>query len=106
MFVENELGKENNIMGGARKRAAFTVINSKAKKIVGVYFQSQEGEVFYNRNRNYRERKTRNLTTTQPTLTIENISKASKTDNTAKSIPLFSDEVLNNLKKDVDFLDK
>ena len=106
VFVENELGKENNIMGGARKRAAFTVINSKAKKIVGVYFQSQEGEVFYNRNRNYRERKTRNLTTTQPTLTIENISKASKTDNTAKSIPLFSDEVLNNLKKDVDFLDK
>ncbi|MGN1222100.1 MAG: hypothetical protein ACI4TT_02575 [Christensenellales bacterium] len=52
VFVENDSSKDSNILGGARKRAAFTVINSKVKKIVGVYFQSQEGEVFYNRNRN------------------------------------------------------
>ena len=52
VFVESDSSKEINILGGARKRAAFTVINSKVKKIVGVYFQSQEGEVFYNRNRN------------------------------------------------------
>ena len=103
VFVENELGKESNILGGARKRAAFTVINSKAKKIVGVYFQSQEGEVFYNRNRNYRERKTKNLTTTQPTLTIENLELPEKTK-IAKSIPLFDDEILNKLNKKI-FLD-
>jgi hypothetical protein len=51
VFVENDSSKESNILGGARKRAAFTIINSKTPKIVGVYFQSQEGEVFYNRNR-------------------------------------------------------
>ena len=106
VFVESEQGKENNILGGARKRAAFTVINSKAKKVVGVYFQSQEGEVFYNRNRNYRERKTRNLTTSQPTLTIEKINPVQKNDNMAKTIPLFSDEMFETLKNKVDFLDK
>lgn len=52
VFVESNISKDNLIVGGARKRAAFTVINSKVKKIVGVYFQSQEGEMFYNRNRN------------------------------------------------------
>lgn len=52
VFVESDSSKDINILGGARKRAAFTVINSKVKKIVGVYFQSQDGEVFYNRNRN------------------------------------------------------
>ena len=56
VFVESDTSKDFNILGGARKRAAFTVINSKVKKIIGVYFQSQEGEVFYNRNRNFKER--------------------------------------------------
>ncbi len=68
VFVETSSSKDNNILGGARKRAAFTIINSRVKKLVGVYFQSQEGEIFYNRNRNYRERKTRNLGTTLPTI--------------------------------------
>jgi phosphoribosylformylglycinamidine synthase len=35
------------VVGGARKRAAYTIVNSKVKKIVGVYFQSQDGETFY-----------------------------------------------------------
>ena len=52
VFVESDTSKSSNILGGARKRAAFTVINSKVDKIIGVYFQSQEGEIFYNRNRN------------------------------------------------------
>ena len=56
VFVEYETGSGANILGGARKRAAFTIINSKVKKIIGVYFQSQEGEVFYNRNRNLKEK--------------------------------------------------
>ena len=58
VFVESDSSKENNILGGARKRAAFTVINSKVRKIIGVYFQSQEGEIFYNRNRNFIPRRT------------------------------------------------
>ncbi len=39
--------KLTNVVGGARKRAAYTIVNSKVKKIVGVYFQSQDGETFY-----------------------------------------------------------
>ena len=50
VFVETAQQKVN-IFGGARKRAAFSIINAKKKKIVGVYFKSQEGEVFYQRVR-------------------------------------------------------
>ena len=46
VFINNN-NKLTNIVGGARKRAAYTVINSKVKKIIGVYFQSQDGEIFY-----------------------------------------------------------
>ena len=94
VFVESDSGKESNIVGGARKRAAFTVINSKVKKIVGVYFQSQEGEIFYNRNRNYRERKTRNLGTALPTISTSNFDDIKTRNMVAKSIPLFSEEDL------------
>lgn len=51
VFVETDAIQNVNILGGARKRAAFTVINSGNKKIKGVYFQNQEGEVFYQRVR-------------------------------------------------------
>lgn len=54
VFVENEQSRENNILGGARKRAAFTIISSKNKKIKGVYFQSQDGEMFYKKVRTNR----------------------------------------------------
>ena len=99
VFVESDSGKENNIVGGARKRAAFTVINSKAKKIVGVYFQSQDGEIFYNRNRNYRERKTRNLSTARPTISTKNFDEIKQKQTLSKTIPLFSDDELNKLKR-------
>lgn len=46
-FVETSMNNEKNILGGARKRAAYTIINTRLKKIVGVYFQSHEGEMFY-----------------------------------------------------------
>ena len=104
VFVESDSAKGNMIVGGARKRAAFTVINSKAKKIVGVYFQSQEGEIFYNRNRNYRERKIKNLSTTLPTLTIEAPKQTKRNAETSKTIPLFSDEELNTFEQ-TSFLD-
>lgn len=99
VFVESESGKESNIVGGARKRAAFTVINSKAKKIVGVYFQSQEGEIFYNRNRNYRERKTRNLGTNLPTISTSNFDNIKEKNKVAKSIPLFGDDMFVKIEK-------
>jgi len=55
VFVETDKLNEYNILGGARKRAAFTIINSRDKKIKGVYFQSQEGEVFFQRTRTNKE---------------------------------------------------
>lgn len=47
VFVEINATRLQNITGGARKRAAYTVINSRRKRIIGTYFQSQDGEVFY-----------------------------------------------------------
>ena len=47
VFVEANLKTAGSVMGGARKRAAYTIINSRKKGIVGVYFQSQDGELFY-----------------------------------------------------------
>ncbi|MCL2570328.1 MAG: hypothetical protein FWE16_03925 [Firmicutes bacterium] len=47
VFVEANLRTSGNIMGGARKRAAYTIINSRKKLIIGVYFQSHDGEMFY-----------------------------------------------------------
>ena len=46
VFVESNT-RNMNVVGGARKRAAYTVINSRRKRIVGVYFQSHDGEMFY-----------------------------------------------------------
>lgn len=46
VFIESST-RNLNITGGARKRAAYTIINSRRKRIVGVYFQSHEGELFY-----------------------------------------------------------
>lgn len=51
VFVKTDTTQTVNIYGGARKRAVFSIINAKKKKIIGVYFKSQEGEVFYQRVR-------------------------------------------------------
>jgi hypothetical protein len=47
VFVETNLKEVGSIIGGARKRAAYTIINSKRRDIDGVYFQSYDGEIFY-----------------------------------------------------------
>lgn len=49
VFVESSSSRAANIIGGARKRAAYTITNTKRSKILGVYFQSHDGEVFYKR---------------------------------------------------------
>jgi len=47
VFVQSEKDATRNIIGGARLRAAYSLLNTKNKKVIGVYFQSQEGENFY-----------------------------------------------------------
>ncbi len=47
VFVEPNSKKLGYIVGGARKRAAYHIISTKRKGIVGVFFLSHEGEVFY-----------------------------------------------------------
>lgn len=47
VFVEPNSKKVGYIVGGARKRAAYYILSTKRKDVVGVYFQSHEGEVFF-----------------------------------------------------------
>ena len=47
VFVEPNSKKVGYIVGGARKRAAYYILSTKKKGIIGVYFQSHEGEVFF-----------------------------------------------------------
>jgi hypothetical protein len=47
VFVPIKTKEVGNIIGGARKRAAYTVINSRRRDIIGVYFQSYDGEIFF-----------------------------------------------------------
>lgn len=47
VFVEISQKSYKNLIGGARRRAATTLLNSKNKKFVGVYFQSQDGDNSY-----------------------------------------------------------
>ncbi|MBQ7308125.1 MAG: hypothetical protein IJW82_06335 [Clostridia bacterium] len=54
VFVETNMEKTKNVAGGARKRAAYTVINCRRTKIAGVYFQSQEGEIIYSDVKGYK----------------------------------------------------
>lgn len=53
VFVKTDTSQTFNIYGGARKRAVFSIINCKKKHIIGVYFKSQEGELFYQRVRKH-----------------------------------------------------
>lgn len=48
-FINQAKVKEIKVSGGARKRAAYAILNSGDPNIVGVYFQSQDGHVFYER---------------------------------------------------------
>lgn len=40
---------QDTVAGGARRRAANSLMRSKNENIVGVYFQSQDGDIFYER---------------------------------------------------------
>lgn len=46
VFVQSDKNT-SGLVGGARKRAAYSILGAKNKKIIGVYFQSQDGDIFY-----------------------------------------------------------
>lgn len=47
VFVEVKAKQNIKPIGGARRRAAQSLIDSKNKKFIGVYFQSQDGDCFF-----------------------------------------------------------
>ncbi len=47
VFVEIKAKNSIKPIGGARRRAAQSLIENKNKKFIGVYFQSQDGECFF-----------------------------------------------------------
>ena len=57
VFIEANNDKSKKIVGGARRRAAYSVLHNKSKKIVGVYFQSQDGDNFYKEKSDLKKKK-------------------------------------------------
>lgn len=56
VFIENS-PQAQKIVGGARRRAAYTILQNKSKKIIGVYFQSQDGDNFYKEKSDLKKKK-------------------------------------------------
>lgn len=73
VFVESNIQRTKNVIGGARKRAAYTIINSRRKHIVGVYFQSHEGEIFYKSLKKPKISKLKLAQKTETVVTTENV---------------------------------
>ena len=57
VFIEANNDKSKKIVGGARRRAAYSILQNKSKKIIGVYFQSQDGDNFYKEKSDLRRKK-------------------------------------------------
>lgn len=57
VFVESSSDKQNKVVGGARRRAAYSILHNKNKKIIGVYFQSQDGDNFYKEKSDLKKKK-------------------------------------------------
>ena len=77
VFVEPNAKKVGYIVGGARKRAAYYILSTKKKDIVGVYFQSHEGEVFFQETK-LRQNKTVKLPRPKPQPKVEKPVEALK----------------------------
>ena len=80
VFVEPNSKKVGYIVGGARKRAAYFILSTKKKGIVGVYFQSHEGEVFFQELKKHEPTTKKTTSHTKPNTTTTNDSISS--DNT------------------------
>ena len=57
VFIESSQDKQNKVIGGARRRAAYSILHNKNKKIIGVYFQSQDGDNFYKEKADLKRKK-------------------------------------------------
>lgn len=57
VFIETVQDKQRPIVGGARRRAAYSILQNKNKKIIGVYFQSQDGDNFYKEKADLKKKK-------------------------------------------------
>lgn len=57
VFIESSLNAQRKVVGGARRRAAYTILENKSKKIIGVYFQSQDGDNFYKEKSDLKKKK-------------------------------------------------
>ncbi len=57
VFIEANNDNKTKIVGGARRRAAYSILQNKSKKIIGVYFQSQDGDNFYKEKSDLRRKK-------------------------------------------------
>lgn len=57
VFIEANQDKDIKIVGGARRRAAYSILQNKSKKIIGVYFQSQDGDNFYKEKSDLKKKK-------------------------------------------------
>lgn len=57
VFIEANNDKSKKIVGGARRRAAYSILQNKSKKIIGVYFQSQDGDNFYKEKSDLKRKK-------------------------------------------------
>ena len=56
VFIESNQKSSEKVVGGARKRAAYTLLKYKEPKFVGVYFQSQDGANFFEESEYHKKR--------------------------------------------------
>ena len=90
VFVQSNINRTKNVIGGARKRAAYTIINSRRKHIVGVYFQSHEGEIFY-----------KSLKKTKPVKPKSSPIKAEGNQEQVSTIKEEQENIINSNEKDI-----
>lgn len=57
VFIESTQDANTKVVGGARRRAAYSILHNRNKKIVGVYFQSQDGDNFYKEKGDLKKKK-------------------------------------------------
>jgi len=57
VFIESTKDGKKPVVGGARRRAAYSILHNKNKKIIGVYFQSQDGDNFYKEKADLKKKK-------------------------------------------------
>lgn len=57
VFIESTPDASKKVVGGARKRAAYSILHNRNKKIIGVYFQSQDGDNFFKEKGDWKKKK-------------------------------------------------